>query len=244
MKNKRFLCILLIIAIVFSVAACNAGSGTNNGPGSSAVPSSSPKPEPSPSPSSAPSPSPPPSENPSSAPNPSPSAVPSPSQAPSPSSPSGGGDSGLSGEPGEILKKLLDDLVAAGAQMPMAMPPMEVPAAESQYTIGLSEADFNKYVVAAAQSKAAIGSQAHEILLIQGADAKAAEQIKKLVSGNGGYDANKWICVHPEVAIVIDAGSYVLLVASSRETADLAVEVLKAAAGSIGSVDTFWNHAG
>ena len=128
--------------------------------------------------------------------------------------------------------------------MPMSMPPAAVSAEESQNTIGLSEADFNKYVASAAHSLAAIGTFAHQIILIQGVDNKAAAQIKNLVSSDDGYNPKKWVCVYPDKGIVVDSGSYVLLVAASDEVADAAVEVFKNIAGSIGEVITFWNAAG
>jgi hypothetical protein len=120
---------------------------------------------------------------------------------------------------------------------------MAVSAAESQNTIGLSESDFNKYVAAAAQSLAAIGTFAHQIIVIQGVDDKAAGQIKSLVSGDGGYDPKKWVCVYPEKAVAVESGSYVLLVAAKNDVADAAVEIFRETAGSIGEANVFWNFS-
>ena len=155
----------------------------------------------------------------------------------------GSGDSGagLTGAPEDILAKFVDDLRNAGAEMPMSMPPSAVSAEESQYAIGLSEADFQQYVAAAAQSIAAIGTFAHQIVIYQGVDANAAGQIKRLVSESGGYDPQKWICVFPETVVVVDSGPYVLLVASYREVAEIALEVFEATAGSTGETITFWS---
>ncbi|MCL2124729.1 MAG: hypothetical protein FWH33_01925 [Oscillospiraceae bacterium] len=151
-----------------------------------------------------------------------------------------GGGTGLSGAPADILSSLVDSLNAAGLQMPMSFPPTPVSAQDSQNAIGLSEADFNNYVSAAAQSIAAIGTFAHQIVIIQGVDDNAAAQIKKLVSGSGGYDSQKWICVFPEKTVAIDAGPYVLLVAANRDVVDAAVELFKTAAGNAGEAVTFY----
>ena len=140
-----------------------------------------------------------------------------------------------------MLGKLVDDLGAAGVQMPMCMPPAAVTAEESQNTIGLSEADFNKYVAEAAQSFAAIGTFAHQIIMIKGVDESAAVQIKKLVSSDGGYDPKKWVCVYPEEAVAVDAGVYVLIAAAKRDVVDAAVDLFIGTAGSSGEAITFWN---
>ena len=128
--------------------------------------------------------------------------------------------------------------------MPMSLPPAGFALELSQNTVGLSEADYTKYVSEASQTMGAIMTAAHQIVLVKAVDAAAAAQVKKLISGPGGYDAKKWICVFPQTAIVIDSGVYVLLVASSREVADTAANVFKELAGSTGDVVTFFDFAG
>ena len=172
-----------------------------------------------------------------------PDITPDPAPDPGDSGGEGNNGSGLSGTPENVLAKVIEGLNNAGAEMPMSFPPASVAADASQNTIGLSEADFGKYVAAAAQSTAAIGTFAHQIIVIQGLDDSAAVQIKKLVSGSGGYDPQKWICVFPERVIAVESGNYVLIVASYRDVADTAVEVFRDIAGSIGEVATFWDFA-
>ena len=164
----------------------------------------------------------------------------SPSVSPDNSGSDGGGGTGLAGTPEEILVSLLESLADSGIETPMSMPPIPVTAEQSQNTIGLSEADFERYVASAAQSMAAIGTFAHQVIIIQGVDDNAAGQIKALVSGKDGYDSQKWICVFPEKTVAIDSGPYVLLVAAKRAVADAAVEFFKAAGGSVGEAVTFW----
>jgi hypothetical protein len=98
----------------------------------------------------------------------------------------------------EILNTLVDDLTTAGVHMPMALPPTEVTPDLSQNAIGLSEADFGRLVTSAYYSLAAIGTFAHQIIMIQANDDAAARDVKNLVSSFGGYDPQKWICVWPE----------------------------------------------
>lgn len=127
--------------------------------------------------------------------------------------------------------------------MPMLPPPAPVLADASQYTIGLSTADFGKLVVSAATTQPMIGTFAHQFVVIEAVDAKSAVEVRKLIAGSGGYDAAKWICVFPDKAVAVDCGVYVLLAASSTEGCDNIVEALKSRAGSIGEVDEFYERA-
>ena len=172
-----------------------------------------------------------------------------------------GGDTGTSGTPGtgsgssgtstnltgsalDILTKLDEDLKQTGIEMPMTLPPLEVSADMSQNDIGLSSADFNRLVTSAASSLAAIGTFAHQIVIIEANSAAAATEAKNLISGSSGYDAQKWICVWPDKVIVVESGQYLLLAAANADVVDAAVEAFKAEAGTIGSVVTFFEHEG
>ena len=156
----------------------------------------------------------------------------------------GGSSSGLSGTPEEILNNLIAAISAMGVDMPMSLPPDAVLPELSQNTIGLSEADFGRLVQSASYNLAGIGTFAHQIIIIQAKDAASATEVKKLVSGDGGYDSKKWICVFPEKTIAVESGVYVLLIASYKNVVDAAVKSFEAAAGSIGSVVTIWEFAG
>jgi len=161
---------------------------------------------------------------------------------------SGGGSTdgaGLSGTASEVLGKLVEDLISAGVEMPMSLPgpPPEVTAELSQNTIGLSEGDFDRLVASAAHSLAAIGTFAHQLIIIQGKDASAAAEIKGLVSGPGGYDPQKWICVWPERAMAVDAGAYVLVAASYVKVVEAAERAFRDAAGKTGEAVIFWEHS-
>jgi len=159
------------------------------------------------------------------------------------------GLSSLSGGPAEILEKIVEDtkvaVEAAGGFMYMSMT-SDVTAEISQNTVGLSEADFEQYVLAASSSMAAIGSQAHQIILIQTKDAGSAVEVKKLVagrvSGKNGYDPQKWICVWPEQAIAVESGNYVLIAASRKDVVEATLLAFAAEAINYGEVDVFYEH--
>lgn len=153
------------------------------------------------------------------------------------------GSTNLTGTAEEVLQQILDDIAAAGVETPMALPPLAPAPDLVQYDIGLSEADFERLVETAASSVAAIGTFAHQIIIIQAKSAAMASEVKRLVSGDGGYDAQKWICVFPDMVIAIESGSYVLVAASTNEIVEAALNSFKAAAGTTGSVVTFWDFA-
>ena len=163
---------------------------------------------------------------------------------PAPPAGGSGGSSNLSGTPIDILGQLVDGLKDAGVEMPMTLPPTEVEAELSQNTIGLSENDFNKLVKSAAYNLAAIGTFAHQIIVIQANDSRAAGEIKGLVSGPNGYDPKKWVCVWPERVIVVDSGDYVLLVAARAPVVEASIDIFTEMAGTIGTVITSFEHEG
>jgi len=163
----------------------------------------------------------------------------------------GGSTTNLTGSAAEILGKLVDDtteiITSVGGFMYMSFTTDVVPDL-SQNTVGLPEADFENLVIAASSSMAGIGTQAHQIVLIETKDNNAALEAKKIIAGRvgnkDGYDAQKWICVWPERAIVVESGSFVLLIASRVDIIEAALELFKEMAGNVGEVDVFYEHMG
>jgi len=160
----------------------------------------------------------------------------------------------LTGDPKDILEKLVADtkekIEADGGFYYMTMT-TEITADTSVGFIGFSADNYNKYVTAAFSSKAAIGAQAHEIILIQCKDNDSAKEVKKLIKRgpdpdqtDGGYDSMKWICVSPEKSVVVESGSYVLIAASTAAIVDSTIDVFKSTAGGVGEVDMFFEHTG
>jgi hypothetical protein len=154
----------------------------------------------------------------------------------------GGAASKLDGAPEDILNQIIEEAgKALTDERPMPMSYVsEVTAETSQNAIGLSAADFDKYVTSASVATALIGSFAHEISLIQAKDAASVADIKKLITSDGGYNSMKWICVSPEQSCVIESGRYVLLAASRVDVVDAVVAAFTEAAGSVGERDIFF----
>ena len=153
--------------------------------------------------------------------------------------------SNLSGNPSDILEKLVTDTTAtveaAGESMYMSIT-LGITAETSQNDIGLSSADFEKYVVAASSSLAAIGSQAHQIVLIQAKDTDSAAAVLKIVSGENGYNPQKWICVWPQKVVAIASGDYVLIIASREDIVDAGLDAFKKMAGNVGETVLIYEH--
>ena len=152
----------------------------------------------------------------------------------------------LEGPPEDILNKIIEEAMAAmpeGKPMPMVYT-AEVTSETSQNQLGLSAADFDKYVSSASVATALIGTFAHEISMIQAKDNASAAEVKKLIAADGGYDSSKWICVFPETSCVIESGPYVLLAVSRAEVVDAVLEAFTAAAGVVGEANVFFTHEG
>ena len=157
----------------------------------------------------------------------------------------------MSGSPDALLEKLVadtTDIVKAADGFMYISFISDVTPELMQNAAGISEADYNAYLVAVASSMAGIGSQAHQIILYQAKSAEAALEVKKIVAGkvNGkdGYDSMKWICAWPEQSVVVESGEYVLLVASRVDIAEAAVSVFLQMGGNIGEPDIFYEHTG
>ena len=231
MKVKRVLCFLIALALISLSVACVSDNGDNN------KPSTTPAPTPSSTPGGG------------GAQKPDPGGTPTPQPTLEPTTSPGGGGSGggsaLSGSASDVLGKLVEDIRNAGVEMPMGFPgpPPEVAADLSHNTIGLQEDDFIKLVVSASYSQAAIGTFAHQISMIQAKDASSAVEVKKLVSGDDGFNPQKWICVWPDRVSVVEAGDYVLIAASKIDVVEAAIDIFKETAGSIGEVVTFWEFS-
>jgi hypothetical protein len=154
----------------------------------------------------------------------------------------GAGETNLTGTAEEVLTKLTDDIAAAGVEGPKTIT-MPVTADIAQNMAGLSEESFGKLIASAATGQAAIGTFAHQLVVYEANSAKDAAEVKKLVTGDGGYDANKWICVAPDKAVAVESGNYVLLVASKNDYCDAAIAAFTEAAGTTGEPVVFYQSA-
>jgi hypothetical protein len=148
----------------------------------------------------------------------------------------------LSGDVSELLALVLSTANDSLGEDDKTAPSLEdtVSAETSQNLLGLSAADFGTYVESAAVSSAAIITFAHEVALIKCIDFDAAVEVKRLVAE--GFDSARWVCVKPDVSIVQDSGSYVLLVVSREIIADAVLTSFSdLAGGNVGEPVTFYN---
>jgi len=169
-----------------------------------------------------------------------------------PTDPGDAGEQGSSGgsgithdEPaGEILKEILDALNELDIDKPMSLPPAAVTGEDSGFIIGLPTAKFNDLVLSASQTTAAIGTFAHQIIIIKAKDDASANEIKNIVSGAGGYDSQKWVCVFPDRSIVAQSGRYLMVAAARNPVIDALQDIFKDIFGDVSDVVTFWEHEG
>ena len=167
------------------------------------------------------------------------------SQTPSPNETSNveNSEPSIDGSPIDVLESIIAEIRSANIWMPMSMPSAAAPIDERRNAIGLDESDYAQYVVADAQSMAGITTQAHQIIVYQCIDESAALQVKTLLHSADGYNPQKWICVYPEKVMVVEAASYILLVASYSDVADAALSAFREIIGSTGEAVTFWEYA-
>jgi hypothetical protein len=151
-----------------------------------------------------------------------------------------GGGTNLTGSAEEVLTALNEAIAASGTQTPALTPPAAFASDVAQNTVGLTVADYDKYVTSAAMSMAAIGTFAHEIAVIEAKDAASAAEVKKLISSEGGFNPQKWICVQPDKVVVVESGNYVLLAAAASDVCAAAVTAFEEAGGSVGEANVFF----
>jgi hypothetical protein len=142
----------------------------------------------------------------------------------------------LSGDTADILQQVIDG--ASAAELP-AIFTNPVTKNTAQGMLGFSEAQFDDYVADAYAATGVINVMAFELTLVKCNDFAAAAEVKQLIAN--GFDSKKWICVMPETSVVIDSGSYVLLVAGQKTQADALLESFgNVAGGNVGDANAFF----
>ena len=152
-----------------------------------------------------------------------------------------GAGAALPGDTEENLKTVTDKaseiLGNAGMSFDEA-----VTGENSQNLIGLSSADFDKYVKDAYASQAMIMTHAHQVVLIRCTDAKSTDTVRKLIEN--GFDPTKWICVFPEQCFTIIAGDCILFAATDNNTAEALKTAFADLAGDLaGTPEIFYEAA-
>ena len=106
--------------------------------------------------------------------------------------------------------------------------------------LGLTTADFDKYVIDATSSVAAISTHAHQVSAVQCNNPEDAKAVKELISKD--FDSGRWICVAPDESFVVEVGSYVFLVASIGENVQIAKDAVNTLAGdAVGEFHVFFS---
>lgn len=152
----------------------------------------------------------------------------------------GAKESALTGAPAQILPSLLEK---AGSSLSEenALPASfeyEVSAQSAQSDLGLSAADFEKYIEAATASKAFINTTAHLVTLAKLKDAGDAVTVKALVAKD--FDSMQWICVFPEESSVVESGAYILLISSYSNWSEAILQAFGEMAVTYGEPNHFF----
>ncbi len=118
----------------------------------------------------------------------------------------------LKGSAEEVLGQILDQ-----AQLDQGTfdEPLDQDNCES-YT-GLSYSEIQELAADGFSSQAAINVVPHLVVVLQGKDKEAADQLKEAIVDK--FDSHRWVCVMPDQSFVVTAGQYVLLAATNNEDA-------------------------
>jgi len=151
----------------------------------------------------------------------------------------GDGGQAFAGTAEEILGKVLEG-VDGETHMPMVMG-IDINPENVRNTTGLSEGDFDRLVLEAYASTGALITTAHLLVLFRCRDAGAASEAKALIAD--GFDSGRWICVYPDVSMVIEAGDCVILISSKQDIAEaVSAAFVDAAGGSAGESLVFYRQ--
>jgi len=115
----------------------------------------------------------------------------------------------------------------------------QISAETCQSYLGLTPEQLGEYAEDAYVSVAAMNVSAHLTALVKCKDAASAAEVKSLVAK--GFDSGRWVCVRPDLCLVVDAGNYVLLIASYAEPASVLRDAFLVLAGdAAGEPDVFY----
>ncbi|OQA73890.1 MAG: hypothetical protein BWY35_00138 [Firmicutes bacterium ADurb.Bin248] len=142
--------------------------------------------------------------------------------------------SGLAGDTKDILAA-----VNEGANIDFETFDEQITAETCQSYLGLTPEQLSEYAEDAYVSMAAMNVSAHLTALVKCKDAASAAEVKSLVAK--GFDSGRWVCVRPDRCLVVEAGSYVFLIASYDEIATALEDAFRALAGdAAGEADVFF----
>ena len=144
-------------------------------------------------------------------------------------------DSALSGS----AKEMLEQLLTVGDYDFGMVEDYAVTEENVTSMLGLTPEEFSEYVEQAHVSVGALSTSAHLVAIVKCHDSAAANHVKELIAQ--GFDSGRWVCVAPDESFAVEAGDYVLLVASREEGAAALKDAFGSMAGElIGNVDVFF----
>jgi len=109
----------------------------------------------------------------------------------------------------------------------------EITAGNAPRALGLSEEQFEKFVLSAFVETPVLARAPQSNAVIMCKSGADAAQVKKLIAD--GFSSDQWASV-PEQSIVVESGSYVLLAVGSAEATDAFVQAFSLVCnGGIGS---------
>ena len=114
----------------------------------------------------------------------------------------------------ELANKMVES-TGVEFRMPMTMP---IEAERSTEFIGLSQADFEKYVTDSTALESMIMPSNYSLCIIKVNDTSKIEDIKKSVFDN--CNPRKWICTSAEYVTVVDCNDCVMLLMANKDASD------------------------
>ncbi len=140
----------------------------------------------------------------------------------------------FSGSAADVLAEILNS-----TENDIMVGDQEVNAENCEDLLGLTPEQYEQYVTDAAGSTAMINVHAHLVVLLKTKDFDSAAKVKSLIADN--FNPQRWVCVLPEKCFVVDSGSYVMFVASFKETADAFADSFNTLAkDTAGKVEVFY----
>jgi len=115
----------------------------------------------------------------------------------------------------ETIANKMVETTGVEFRMPFTMP---IEAERSTEFIGLSQADFEKYVTDSTALESMVMPSNYSLCIIKVNDTSKIEEIKKSIFDN--CDPRKWICTSAEYVTVVDCNDCVMLLMANKDASD------------------------
>lgn len=130
----------------------------------------------------------------------------------------------------ETIANKMVETTGVEFRMPFTMP---IEAERSTEFIGLSQADFEKYVTDSTALESMVMPSNYSLCIIKINDTSKVEEIKKSIFDN--CDPRKWICTSAEYVTVVDCNDCVMLLMANKDASDkLKSEFASQVGGTLG----------